>query len=449
MCQSRANGGHRCPPTPTGKALRRLRAKGDTSGVEKLLEAKGVYGSIVSPLDVPVPAPVEKLLTTLRQSGNPLLVGGTIRDAIMGAEPKDFDVEVHGTDMDTLVRDLRKAGYRVDEVGKAFGVLKVRAGNDDIDVSVPRRDSLSGAGHRGFEVEVDGTMGVKEAAERRDFTFNAMMYDPARKVCIDPYNGRQDLNDRVLAHVSDAFGEDPLRPMRAFQFAGRYDMTLNPETAQVCRDLRERADELPVERLRGEWGKFYSKATTPSASVAVLKEMGWDDTVPGIHTVDTVAIDRVAKSGPVLLGAVMTKNMNDQDSREFFRRTVEGDDYARRGYLLSRTNPPSELSRAEVRRWARDLGRKGLSVKDWEARETAFGNSTDHVSSVARNLGVYDTPPTDLIQGRDILPLTNRAPGPWMGQLLSVATKAQDEGAFNSREEALAWLSSRAEISDT
>lgn len=457
MCQSKADGGHRCPPTPTARAARHLRAQ-DTpearAALDRLHAARSLYGPIVTPLSIPVPEPVSRLLETLSGAGNPLLVGGTVRDAITdGRVPKDFDIEVHGADMDTLARTLRRAGYQVDEVGRQFGVLKTRVGRgedaEDIDISVPRRDSLTGEGHRGFEVEVDSDMGVKEAAARRDFTINAMMYDAKNEVCIDPYRGREDLEAGVLRHVSDAFGEDPLRPLRAFQFAGRYGLRLAPETARVCRTLRARAEELPTERVRGEWAKFYTKSSSPSRSLKALKQMGWDDTVPGLSTVNPAHVDKVAKSGPVLMGAVMTRNMSENDSREFLRRTIEGDDIARRAHLLGRTHAPQSLDRASMRRWARELGAKNLRIADWEERERAVRTPVSQINEVmvaARQHGVAYAKPSDHLQGRDVLPLTSRKPGPWLGALLAEATNAQDRGDFNTRDEAFAWLRSRPEL---
>lgn len=452
MCQSKADGGKRCQVTITYRALRRVRAKGDTATERRLLAAREVYGPIVVPGSINVPKQIERTLDDLRQIGNPLIVGGSVRDALYGAEPKDFDIEVYGVTLDDIERHMRRQGYHVDAVGKAFGVLKVKKrGEEDIDISVPRKDSLQeGAiGHRGFTVEQDADLDVIEASSRRDFTMNAIMYDHARGVFIDPHNGISDLQKGILRHVSDAFGEDPLRPLRAFQFAGRFGLQIDPETAEVCRSLRPRFNEVARERVSLEWDKFFTKVKSPSTALNTLRQMGWDDTVPGLSTVDPEASDAVCQSGPVVLGAVMARNMEDADALEFTKIAITGARTAQKAYLLSRTQAPETLDQDSMRKWARDLGRKGLHISDWAEREEAFADKGDQrresVMQAARQFGVFDARPIDLLGGDDILSLTHKKPGKWVGELLAAATDAQDRGIFSTRDEALAWLRSKVE----
>src|SRR3989338_1264447 len=109
--------------------------------------------------------------------GRALLVGGSVRDEVLGLPSKDFDLEVYGIQPDDLEKLVQKFG-KVDSVGKAFGILKITDGNMDIDVSIPRRDSKVHEGHKGFQVDTDPKMSIKEAGQRRDFTFNALSKDP-------------------------------------------------------------------------------------------------------------------------------------------------------------------------------------------------------------------------------------------------------------------------------
>ena len=124
---------------------------------------------------------------------------------------------------------------------------------------------------------------MTEAASRRDFTINAMSYSPEFGAVVDPFGGAKDLKAGTLRHVSDAFAEDPLRVLRGFQFAGRFDMRLDERTASLCKELRPRYDELAVERVREEWSKFFTKSRDHSAGVQALIVAGWDDTVPGLR----------------------------------------------------------------------------------------------------------------------------------------------------------------------
>jgi tRNA nucleotidyltransferase (CCA-adding enzyme) len=214
------------------------------------------------------------ILHAVRAVGRPRLVGGCVRDWLLGLEPKDFDIEVAGADYETLVRVLAPFG-EADLVGRSFGIVKLRRAETEYDFSLPRRESKTGAGHRGFAVAPDSTLSEAESAARRDFTINAIAYDPLTKEVVDPHGGQADLRARVLRHTSAAFGEDPLRVLRAMQLAARFDLTLAPETAALCRSIAGDFCELPVERVWGEWEKWAVKSTVPSRGIAVLEQAGW------------------------------------------------------------------------------------------------------------------------------------------------------------------------------
>lgn len=216
------------------------------------------------------------MLDAVRRIGRPRLVGGGVRDWLLGQAPKDFDIEVGGANFEALHRALAPFGS-TDVVGRSFGVIKVRsaATGEEYDFSLPRRESKTGAGHRGFAVEPDPSLSDAEAAARRDFTVNAISLDPFTGEVIDPHGGRRDLAARVLRHTSAAFVEDPLRVLRAFQLAARFDFTLAPETAALCRAIAPTFAELPLERVWGEWDKWAAKALKPSRGLAVLEETGW------------------------------------------------------------------------------------------------------------------------------------------------------------------------------
>jgi tRNA nucleotidyltransferase (CCA-adding enzyme) len=206
--------------------------------------------------------------------GRPRLVGGCVRDWLLGLEPKDFDLEVAGTDYETLVRILAPFG-EPDLVGRSFGIVKLRLAGAEYDFSLPRRESKTGAGHRGFAVVPDPALSEAEAAARRDFTINAIAYDPLAHAIIDPHGGQADLRARVLRHTSAAFVEDPLRVLRAMQFAARFDLTLASAMAVLCRGIVDSYHELAVERVWGEWEKWAVKSTVPSRGLVVLEQTGW------------------------------------------------------------------------------------------------------------------------------------------------------------------------------
>ena len=185
------------------------------------------------------------------EGGRALLVGGVVRDACLGLSSKDCDIEVYGVAPSRL-KQLLAQHYETDLVGDAFGVIKIK--HYPIDISIPRRESKAGLGHRGFEILSDPTLTVEQAAARRDFTINTMAYDPIREEIVDPYGGQQDLDARILRHTSDRFGEDPLRVLRGMQFVARFDLTPATTTIQMCASIEP--EGLARERIFEEWEKL-------------------------------------------------------------------------------------------------------------------------------------------------------------------------------------------------
>jgi tRNA nucleotidyltransferase (CCA-adding enzyme) len=207
-----------------------------------------------------VPEKVLRLAQAVRaEGGRALLVGGCVRDSLMGNEPKDWDVEVYGVEPARL-RSLLEEFGRVDAVGEAFTVYKV---GHDLDVSLPRRERKTGRGHRAFVIEGDPSMSFEEAARRRDFTINAILEDPLTGEILDPFSGREDLQNKILRAVSrDTFAEDSLRVLRAAQFAARFEFDIEPGTIELCRSID--LTDLPRERIWGEMEKLLLTARRPS-----------------------------------------------------------------------------------------------------------------------------------------------------------------------------------------
>jgi tRNA nucleotidyltransferase (CCA-adding enzyme) len=225
---------------------------------------------------IQLPEDLRAILEAVRRVGRPRLVGGGVRDWLLGLPAKDFDIEVAGVDFEQLQRALTPFGA-TDIVGRSFGVIKVRSARtgEEYDFSLPRRESKTGAGHRGFAVAPDPALNDADAAARRDFTVNALALDPFTGEVIDPHGGQRDLAARVLRHTSAAFVEDPLRVLRAFQLAARFNFTLAPETATLCRRIAPTFAELAVERVWGEWDKWATKAAKPSRGLEVLEQTDW------------------------------------------------------------------------------------------------------------------------------------------------------------------------------
>ena len=225
-----------------------------------------------------IPAPLHTVLESLMDAGyRPVIVGGSVRDALMGRPVKDYDVEVYGVgSMEILQRLLQPQG-RVDAVGRHFGVLKMWFGEDEVDFSLPRTEKKTGAGHRGFAVTTDGGLSYADAARRRDFTINAIGYDVAEGMFFDPFDGQRDLKQGVLRHIDETtFVEDPLRVYRAVQFVARFGMTLADETFALCQKMVKegRLEELPRERVWAEWRKLLLQSPRPSIGFEWMRKLG-------------------------------------------------------------------------------------------------------------------------------------------------------------------------------
>ena len=198
-------------------------------------------------------------------------MGGAVRDLLRGSDAiKDIDIEVFGVAPEKL-KALVGEAFEFDPCGVSFGVLKLK--RLDIDIALPRRESKRGLGHKGFLIDSDPGLSVREAASRRDFTVNAIYCDPLDGTIEDPFGGVEDLQNLVLRHVSDKFSEDPLRVLRGMQFVARFGLRPAPETVALCRTIP--MEDLPPERLFEEWSKLLLKGVQIGAGLEFLRATGW------------------------------------------------------------------------------------------------------------------------------------------------------------------------------
>jgi len=376
------------------------------------------------------------------------LVGGCVRDHLLGRPVKDWDVEVFGLPADRLEELLRGHG-RVHTVGRAFGVLKLTAGAIDVDVSLPRRDSKVGPGHRGIRVDGDPDMPIEEAVRRRDLTINALLWDIVAGELVDLIGGQEDLEAGLLRAVDAAtFLEDPLRAVRAVQFAGRLGFRATPDLEALCRQAA--LDELPPERIGEEWRKLLLKGTCPSVGLALARrtdilgrlfptlvdEPDLDaalDRIVTSHDAQAPEGRRLAVRLLPWLAATPTEDVEPVlDALSLFR--LQG--YPLRDRVLAAhahldARPTSD---AALRHLATRV-ELGLLLEAQQAihpDESAW--EARHLRAAA--LGILLEPPPPLLQGRDLAALGMR-PGPHMGQILKAVYDQQLDGALGSRDAAL------------
>lgn len=456
-----------------------------------------------------LPGELRHLLTTVPALGGALVVGGCIRDHLLGVPNKDHDVEVYGVGYDALAEALSRVG-KVDLVGQPFGVVKVTTPSGAThDFSLPRREVKVAKGHKGFDVVVDSGLSLREAAIRRDFTINALAYDPRRNVILDPFGGVEDLRQRRLRHVSAAFVEDPLRVLRGMQFAGRFNLQVVPETAALCRGMRDAFAELAVERVRDEWLKWAQKSTVPSAGLRFLEAVGWIDLFPEVNALRGVPQDpEWHPEGDVFVHTghccdAMVRlpewRAADPESRATYTFAMLSHDFAKPqtthvaerdgvprivspGHeeqggplaeaFLNRIGIPSAviarvvplvihhlahlqtLTERGVRRLAKRLEPENIQglvlvmTADHMGRPPKPAVAPPTVAELLRLaevLKVQASAPKPLLLGRHLI-AAGRRPGPEFSKILSAAFEAQLEGQFEDLDGALAWLAKREEL---
>jgi len=427
-----------------------------------------------------------------------MLIGGTVRDRLLDVESKDFDVEVYGLDPSRLREVLERIG-RVNTVGEHFSVYKLvffrSPGVEDapsdrfeIDVSLPRRESKSGRGHRGFVIEGDPSMKFEDAVRRRDFTINAILYDPLTDQTIDPYGGKEDLRNRILRAVAaDTFGEDSLRVLRAVQLAARFEMKIEQQTIKLCRTID--LSDLPRERIWGEIEKLLTLAERPSIGLDAALELGvLDRLFPEIMALSTssgtflstkLAIDEAAKAARDLSKperiAVMLATLCHDLGEPSATQSADGSStipafdhsaveptrsvlntlglHAIGGYdvrsqvlsLVQEQQKPREFfqssSDGDFRRLAQRVDiellyrmAKSCALACKPARATT---PEDWFIEKARALGVEHKAPSPLLQGRHLIE-AGYEPGPQMGILLRKIYDLQLDGKVTTLDEALA-----------
>ena len=297
-----------------------------------------------------------------------LIVGGFARDALLGLKPKDIDLEVYGVSPERLESLLEQLfPGKIKEVGRDFCVIKLSFGEGlAFDVSIPRRESKSGPGHKDFKVQGDPAMSLEEAARRRDFTMNSISADPLTGEYFDPFNGIHDLDQRVL-RVTDheRFQDDPLRVYRAVQFTARMGLTVDAESFTLLEEMVERGDLdfLKPERVTEELKKLLLKGEKPSLGFELARKLGIVEKYwPELHAL--IGVEQEAEwhpEGDVWIHTMMVvdeaaKIVRRKEDRPGFRKWLTTEDHDQRekeetqvmlGALCHDLGKPSTTQRME------------------------------------------------------------------------------------------------------
>jgi len=437
---------------------------------------------------------IEQLIR--RAGGRTWLVGGCLRDLVLGRQPRDLDLEISGLPPGQL-HALLTEHFSVQFVGKAFGVFKLQG--LPVDISIPSRMLTDNESVPGLLRQSDPGMDIDEALARRDYTMNAMAWNPDTLELRDPFNGRADLDAHVLRHASDRFRKDPLRVLRGMQLAARFGLTPAPETVALCKTLTQ--DGQPSERLWEEWKKLLLQGVKPSLGLQFLSDCGWlhfypelaalqgceqdpiwhpegDVWVHTLHGLDWFAMERTGNQDDDLIvglgilchdfgkpattstdfGRITSRGHEPEGeapTRRFLERLTNQDDLINEViplvlcHLRPRALHDANASDSAVRRLARQVKRIDRLVR--VARADHAGRPPKPFDGFpvgtwllerARRLEVEVQAPTPIVMGRHLLELGVQ-PGPDMGRLLDECYEAQLDGLFSTLDEGLTYANNK------
>jgi tRNA nucleotidyltransferase (CCA-adding enzyme) len=433
-------------------------------------------------MQLDLPPGARAVIDACRAAGfRPLVVGGTIRDALLGRKSKDVDLEVHGAEsLAQIAAALARTATFVEQ-GASFGILSARIGADVIELSLAPSPS------------------VEESFARRDFTVNAMGWDPATGEIIDPFGGRRDLAKKVLRHTSSHFADDPLRVLRGVRFIGQLDFRFAAGTKGLCRTLSDQFDGIATERVWSEWRRLARTATHWPEALSALVDTGWVRHFPELASTRGVPQDirwhaegdvwthlglaaqeaalaaesdgLAADDREVVVLAALLHDLGKVTHTEVTPTKISSNGHAEAGIEPARTflrsiGAPSSLvtrvlpligehmthvstkgapSRPAVRRLMRRLSLQGANIADWArvvdadcaGRVPAKASPTPDWMRIAATTGGEPAP--RILTGAHLIE-HGFVPGPAFSTILDAAADAQDREMFDDEAGALRWL---------
>ncbi|MCK9472984.1 MAG: CCA tRNA nucleotidyltransferase [Sulfurimonas sp.] len=384
----------------------------------------------------------------------PIIVGGFIRDSLVRIDSKDIDIEVYGISSFLELQNILKEFGSVNVVGKSFGVCKLYFEDYDLDFSFPRIDNKVQPGHKGFEIAIDTTLDFKTATSRRDFTINSIGYDVLKKEILDPFGGIDDFKNKILRAVNlESFSQDPLRVLRAIQFAARFNLKIEDNLFSTCKDmvLKGMLEELPKERIFEEVKKLLLYAKKPSHGFELLKEFGSNIYTQNLSVIDAIAKQKTTnnQTNLVLMLAGLCYNLSQKEAQNFIQKLTDEKELLQRSLLLvkkhndTNTLYKNSLSDYYLYKLAAEVNIDELLILKSAIYLTndntkAF-KTVQEIKKRAKELNILDKKLPAILMGRDILKFALK-PSPLFSKIISDAYDAQMHGKFSNHDSALLWL---------
>jgi len=435
----------------------------------------------------------DRAVSAILKKGKIYEVGGAVRDRMLnrGIDIKDRDYLVCGIPYLELSDILRKFG-QVDLVGRSFGVIKFAQSHGDekhtFDVALPRKEHSTGVGHRDFAVSFDPDLKIENDLGRRDFTINAMAVSLDNDEFIDPFGGQSDIKNRLIRMVSpDSFPEDPLRMLRAIQFAARFEFEIEPATYSALKENARLIESVSAERINEEFNKLLILADRPSLGFRlmltsdllkyILPEV---ETMVGVeqpggyhkydvfeHTLHT--IDAAPRVLHIRLAALFhdvskpqTRNLLENKATFYGHEKIgakvaakimkrlrySADLIAAVSLLIDKHMFTTDVTEKGMRRLIRKVGPELifdlLDLRRADVKAQAMGGTTEDVDQFEENIRaeLEKKPPFSVrdlaIGGRDIMEIFKIPQSPLIGEILEyLMEKVLDEPGDNTREKLL------------
>jgi len=407
---------------------------------------------------------LETICSIIRnKDGRAIIFGGYVRDNFfLNIENNDIDIEVYNMSIDLLEEILAPYG-RVDIVGKSFSVLKLKTHDGDhYDFSLPRREVKNGEGHTSFLIESDSHMSIEEASSRRDFTINAIGYDPLTKEFIDPHHGIEDIKHKILRATSIRFTEDPLRVLRGVQFAARFGMRMDESTTKMCKDLIREFPTLSSERIANEFLKLFLQSKNfPYASYVlentdwircfpILRQARWEN--PGTYYNNIYTIQNfidaskdfsLSQEDYIVLCFTILLTRLTQDTHVLHQFGIfDKSIISKVGILLKNYHSYDLYSDEGIYNFAEKL--KPCTIHQYCILEkfqhpTIRNQGYAKLHDRAEKLGVLHSSLKKIVDGKLLIELGFK-PGPMFSEIIGEAYKLQMAGKINDRKSAINFL---------
>ncbi len=403
---------------------------------------------------IKIPKIIKPLINIIEKNGGKcILVGGFIRDSLLKIKSKDIDLEIYNFDSFNKLYEILKDYGNATLVGKNFGVLKINIDGYDIDISLARIEYKVSTGHKGFNILFINNFDFKKAAKRRDFTINAIGYDIKTKTILDPYNGIEDLKNRVLKYVDEqTFIQDPLRVFRAIGFCARFLLTCQDNLIKKCRFLADNnfIDELPKQRIYQEILKLLLLSKKPSIGFKLFHTFNLIKYFPELLHVKNnfLYLDNMVKlktkdtkTNIILMFGILAFDFSSQQEVDLFLDRFLDNKFIKREVqnLFLQKDSLKQLSLKIVTNYDIYLLSTKVNIKNLliinEARELKYKN----IKNQAIKLNILIKKPKPLLCGIDLINL-GLLPSPKFSIILKKSYDAQLKELFLTKDDAKKWL---------